>query len=253
MFQYFEDFFQKVIGDTNIKIDKDEARELWLEQIKYFFDNRDIFEIPNVADDVPFNKWIQDFVKINKSKIESLTRDFFKDNLEMIEYLNNTTSEERKKTLQLFLDNFCVLDLEKIFNLSDEKNYLDKISDNLFKVKTDKFWDLLSKYCAKLNLKENELYQNANVSAAVFSNIRKMKEKNYRPSKNTALRLCLALHLKLSQAEELLGSIGYSLSSNIGLDRFVIFVLSQGYNYKDVQELNNVIYELTRESPFAEN
>ena len=121
----------------------------------------------------------------------------------------------------------------------------DKVPDDLFKNECAAFYKMICQYCDERNITESQLYNLAKVSRAVYSNIRSMAHKNYIPSKNTIIQLCIALHLELIKAQELLGILGYKLSNNLIVDKVVAWCLEQQDMEYDVDSINDIIYEKT--------
>jgi len=88
-------------------------------------------------------------------------------------------------------------------------------------------------------LTDVQVYKKANISKAVFSNLK--SSDNYQPSKTTALAFCIALELNMKEAQELLSKAGYSLSRSSILDLIVsYFIQHKIYN---ILELNAVLYD----------
>lgn len=115
----------------------------------------------------------------------------------------------------------------------------------------DRFWNLLNEYRERKNLTHKKLRQKSGVSVAVYHNIRHMPEKaQYNPDKITVLELCIAMHLTLEETKELLGLIGFTLSEHLFVDRIISYCLNQNeYDY-DVDDINEIIYDITKRSPF---
>lgn len=106
------------------------------------------------------------------------------------------------------------------------------------------FSQTLFRYIDEKQMKDSDVYHRAQIDRKHFSKIR--IDKNYRPSKNTVLRLAIALELDKQQVNDLLGSAGYALSNSIKSDLIVLFFLDKGfYNLNDIDE---TIYEMTRRS-----
>lgn len=88
-------------------------------------------------------------------------------------------------------------------------------------------------------LKNSEVYNAANVSAKVFSDIR--KKENYQPSKKTATAFALALELSLDEAQNFLAAAGYTLSDAIELDSAIISCIRR--KIFDIDAVNDELYE----------
>ena len=86
---------------------------------------------------------------------------------------------------------------------------------------------------------EAQVYKKANIDRRLFSKIR--TNKNYQPSKKTAVALAIALELSLSETNNFLMIAGYALSSSVLFDVIVeYFIKSKNYN---IFEINNVLFE----------
>lgn len=68
-----------------------------------------------------------------------------------------------------------------------------------------------------------EIYRKAGIDRKLFSKIR--SNPNYRPGKNTAIALALALQLNTQDTDSLLSSAGYSLSNSNIFDLVIQFCL----------------------------
>ena len=80
------------------------------------------------------------------------------------------------------------------------------------------------------------VYKGANVDRKVFSTIR--RKKDYKPKKQTAIALGLALNLDMSEMEDLLARAGYALSPSDKSDLIIQFCIHKGiYNVMKVEEI----------------
>ena len=101
------------------------------------------------------------------------------------------------------------------------------------------FTETLLKLIDKTGRKDSEIYKKANLSKQHFSKIR--NNPNYKPTKQTAIALALALELDLEAARDLIGRAGYALSSSSKFDLIIRYFIEQG-NY-NVVEINIALYE----------
>lgn len=182
--------------------------------------------------------------------------------LQEIRSVNNLSAEDmiqmEKRAVDMWLEE---LDVEKYLEILNSifvdenenrpKIKAENIPAEIIVVQRNKFLTLLNQYREQKGYSEQELRQKSLVTVAVYHNIRHMPETTeYNPTKITVLALCIALHLTLNQAQELLGLLGYSLSKNLPVDRIVAWCLEhQNYNY-DVMAVNTVISDLLGKSPF---
>ena len=101
------------------------------------------------------------------------------------------------------------------------------------------FTETLLKLIDKTGKKDSEIYKKANLSKQHFSKIR--NNPNYKPTKQTAIALALALELDVAQTNDLIGRAGYTLSNSSKFDLIIRYFIEQG-NY-NVVEINIALYE----------
>ena len=101
------------------------------------------------------------------------------------------------------------------------------------------FTETLLTLIDKTGKKDSEIYKKANLSKQHFSKIR--NNPDYKPTKQTAIALALALELDLEQTKDLIGRAGYALSNSSKFDLIIRYFIEQKkYN---VVEINMALYE----------
>ena len=83
-----------------------------------------------------------------------------------------------------------------------------------------------------------EIYKYANLDRKLFSKIR--SNPKYKPSKNTALALSVALELNLDKTADLLRRAGFALSPSSRFDLVVEYFISEG-NF-NIFEINEALF-----------
>ena len=105
------------------------------------------------------------------------------------------------------------------------------------------FYIKLQGYIERKGYDEPTLYKKAFISRAVFSNIRQIGFNDYVPSKQTVLRLCLALGLSVFEAQDLLKIVGYALSNDLVEDKIVAWCLEN--DISDIITIDEMIFQET--------
>ncbi len=86
--------------------------------------------------------------------------------------------------------------------------------------------------------KDSDVYNRANLDRRLFSKIR--GNKHYKPSKQTALALCVALELSLDETKDLLGKAGLALTHTSKFDIILEYFISQ--ESYDIFEINEILF-----------
>jgi len=101
------------------------------------------------------------------------------------------------------------------------------------------FSETLLRLIDRTGEKDSTIYKRANVDRKLFSKIR--NNKNYKPSKTTALALAVALHLDLDETKDFIGRAGFALTHSSKLDIIVeYFILKKNF---DINEINLTLFE----------
>lgn len=106
------------------------------------------------------------------------------------------------------------------------------------KKQDDSFAVTLMKLIDRKGLTDVECYKKANVSRKTFSKLN--TDPNYRPSKQTVLAFAVALELTLPETEQLLKTVGFSLSHSSTFDMILEFFIVNGQY--DIYEINEALF-----------
>ena len=129
---------------------------------------------------------------------------------------------------------------------------LDDELDKQLKIHEPNFYDFLIAYMKIKNIdNEADLYKKAEVDRKVFSKIRSMRKTNHRPSKPTAIKLCLALELSSEQTQEMLNTIGLGMSNASLVDKIILFFIA--HKEFDIFRIDDKILDKTNHRYLIEN
>ena len=103
----------------------------------------------------------------------------------------------------------------------------------------DSFAVTLLKLINRKHMTEVQCYKRANVSKKTFWKIN--NDPKYKPSKPTVLAFAIALELPLKETEDLLRTVGFSLSHSSTFDMIIEFYIRQGIY--DIYEINAALYQ----------
>jgi len=127
----------------------------------------------------------------------------------------------------------------KAFESKSEIDSIQNKVENLFLQTESTFQERLFEIIREQKIDEVELYTKAQITKQTFSKIR--SNKNYKPTKNTAFLLVLALNLDLSESENLLSRAGIAFSPSDKFDLAIkFFIENKIYN---VFEINEILME----------
>ncbi len=129
---------------------------------------------------------------------------------------------------------------EKVKQKPDDNLFFSTINNSILLVPT--FSEMLVEFMKNKGLESKDVYVAANLDRRLFSKI--MTDTYYSPSKETAIYLCLALHLNFEEASEFLATAGYTLSRSKLSDIVIeFFIRTQNYS---IEDLDSVVCEIQR-------
>ena len=133
----------------------------------------------------------------------------------------------------------CRETLNSTVDMCDGELGADSLSDMLDNI--DKgFADTLFYYIDKKGISDVEAYKRSNVGKKTFSKIK--CNKDYKPSKITAVSFAIGLRLDIEETRHLLSTVGMCLSRSNKFDVIIEYFIVSG-KYKTIFDVNEVLYQ----------
>ena len=128
-----------------------------------------------------------------------------------------------------------MMDAKELLLGSARNKSLGEYMRDMDKCFQEKLFDLID----QSGMTDVECYKRANVDKRTFSKIK--SNKNYKPSKQTAIAFAIALQLDLEGTQDLLATVGFTLSRSNVFDKIIRYFIQNG-NY-NVFEINEALFE----------
>jgi O-acetyl-ADP-ribose deacetylase (regulator of RNase III) len=121
-----------------------------------------------------------------------------------------------------------------------EAPFQSKRLDNMLENMDKGFAETLFHYIDKKGLTDVEAYKRSNVGKKTFSKIK--CNRDYKPSKITAVSFAIGLHLDLEDTKHLLSTAGMCLSRSNKFDVIIEYFIMSG-KYETIFDVNEVLYQ----------
>lgn len=129
-------------------------------------------------------------------------------------------------------DSSAVASLMQKYNISTTPSFLKALDKTTNKT----FVDALVVHISNKGMRDSEVYKAAQIDRRLFSKI--MSDRQYKPAKDTAIAIAIALQLTLDEANDLLSRAGYTFSHSNKKDIIIeYFFREQIYKLDDINEV----------------
>lgn len=139
-------------------------------------------------------------------------------------------------------DPYDAAEVTRLLRKSSNANNFSEMLETLERNVNQSFVDRLLHYINERGVRDSEVYKAAQVDKRLFSKM--VSNRDYKPSKDTAIALALALELSLDEANDMLSRAGYTFSHSNKRDIIIeYFFREKVYSLIDA---NDVLYRLNQ-------
>ncbi len=122
-------------------------------------------------------------------------------------------------------------------DIADRCESHDELEDYIKKTRQPTFRQVLFSFIDSKGARDSDIYKRAGIDRRHFSKIR--SNPDYRPGKNSAIALAMALELTKKQTDKLLSAAGYTLSESDTFDLVIHFCLEK--KIYDIHDINQAL------------
>lgn len=137
-------------------------------------------------------------------------------------------------------DSFTAASVKLFLSQNANNPKLNQLARKLDECLNLTFVDMLTRYINEKGWRDSRVYKAAQIDRRLFSKI--MSDREYKPAKDTALALAIALELTLQQTNDLLDRAGYTLSHSNKRDVIIEYFIREGVH--NLADINEVLYKL---------
>lgn len=144
----------------------------------------------------------------------------------------------RRKRMEELAEKSCCIERQEEMDQAGGGPIAESLYEYL-KQQDKGFREMLFDLIDERGMTDVECYKKANVDKRTFSKIK--SNKDYRPSKQTIIAFAISLQLSLDQTQELLATVGFTLSRSSVFDKIILYFI-HNENY-DIFEINQALFE----------
>lgn len=154
------------------------------------------------------------------------------------EILKHIREVERKNHINYSSMSIRPCLMEESFYKITPKRKSSEIEELIGKL-DDSFALTLMKLMDKKGMTEVECYKKANVSKQTWYKI--LNDKKYKPSRNTIIAFAISLELTFDETQELLSTVGFTLSTSSKFDIIITYFIKKGIY--DIMLINESLFD----------
>ena len=139
----------------------------------------------------------------------------------------------KKQFIRDYLDRYDPDTISRLLSGQVQSRNVSALNETLEQSVDQSFVEKVIELIRIRDVKDSAVYKAAQIDRRLFSKM--MSDRSYKPSKDTAIAIALALKLYLSQANDLLSRAGYTLSHSSKRDVVIeYFIRERHFNLTDI-------------------